>query len=90
MASEDVLEDLPGDQLVNSPVFNEQSDTESSVGNYEQSRPQHGCLFFSLSIHYYGLLCLLPRSLPVKTSLVREQITCEFSFVVPVVISPVV
>lgn len=46
MASEDVLEDLPGDQPVDSPVHTEQSDTESSVGNCGQSRPQHGRLFF--------------------------------------------
>lgn len=42
MASEGVLEDLPGDQPVDSLVLTEQSDTESSVGNCGQSRPQHG------------------------------------------------
>lgn len=46
MASEGVLEDLPGDQPVDSPVYTDQSDTESSVGNCGQSRPQHGRLFF--------------------------------------------
>ncbi len=50
MASEDVLEDLPGDQPVDTPVHTEQSDTESSVGNCGQSRPQHGRLFFFPSI----------------------------------------
>lgn len=74
MASEDALEDLPGDQSVESLVPTEQSDTESSVGDYDQHRPQHGRLF--LSIHYRGpsLFCQLPCSLPVKTL----QIICDF------------
>ena len=50
MASEDALEDLPGDQLVDSLVQTEQSDTESSVGNRGQSRPQY-CAFSLLSFH---------------------------------------
>lgn len=50
MASEDALEDLPGDQPVDSTVYTEQSDTESPVGNCGQSRLQHGRLLFSLSI----------------------------------------
>lgn len=45
MASEDALEDLPGDQPVDSTVYTEQGDTESPVGNRGQGRPRHGCLF---------------------------------------------
>jgi len=39
MASEDGLEDLAGDQPVDSPVQTEQSDTESAVGICPHSRP---------------------------------------------------
>lgn len=71
MASEDALEDLPGDQPVDSTVYTEQGDTESPVGNRGQGRPRHGCLFV-FAIHYRGpsLLCQLPRSLPLKTLVV--------------------
>ena len=44
MASEDVLEVLPGDQPVDSPVPTEQSDAEPWVGNCTQRRPQR-CRF---------------------------------------------
>ena len=47
MASEDTLEELPGDQSIDSLVPTEQSDAESSVGNCGQKRPQH-CDFYSL------------------------------------------
>lgn len=77
MASEDVLEDLPGDQPFDSPVHTDQSDTESSVGNCGQRRPQHGRLFFFLSITMAVLfsVCflvhfLLKHLLPDSESLV--------------------
>lgn len=69
MASEDTLEDLPGDQPVDSPVHTEQSDTESWVGKLwpQKALNMAALFFFCLSIHYYGpsLFCL-PRSLPAK------------------------
>lgn len=52
MASEEAVEDLPGDQSGDSSVPTEQSDTESPVGDCDQLGPQHGRL--SLSIHYRG------------------------------------
>lgn len=75
MASEDcALEDLPRDQLIDSP---EQGDPESSVGHCGRSRPQHRRF---LSLRYCGpsLFCQFPRSFPVKTSTVSQRITCEF------------
>lgn len=48
MAGEGLMEDLPGDPPIDSSVFTELGDIESSVGNYYQSRPEHGCLLFFL------------------------------------------
>lgn len=86
MASEDAVEDLPGDQSSDSLVPLEQSDTESSVGYCNQHRPQHGRLFLSIPYRGPSVFCQLPCSLPVKTL----QIICDFSFLCAAVSSPAV
>lgn len=51
MASEDVLEDLPGDQPLDSLVPTEQTDTESLVGNCsQQASTWPPCFFQSITV----------------------------------------